>query len=214
MPISMTFVDAGNGGSGGGRRGIIGHDASPLRVVGGVCVLGAMQKIVIDGYNVIHADPALRREASKGMEGARAALLGRLRVYIADKDVQITVVFDGAGGMVDAESVVPGRLQVLYSASGQSADALIVSTLHEHPNPREYIVVTSDMADIGRAVGAAGAVVMSSPEFLERLDGPRSAATAPAGEEKPHPSEQDVDYWLEKFAEGEAGEGKTGDRDD
>jgi predicted RNA-binding protein with PIN domain len=179
----------------------------------GLLRLGAMQKIIIDGYNLIHADPRMRRATAKGMEAARTDLVRRLREYLEEKDVQITVVFDGAGGIVDAEPVVPGRLQVLYSASGQSADELIVNTLGEHPNPREYIVVTSDMADIGRAVGAVGSVVMSSPEFLERLDGRSAAAEAAAGEEKPTPSEQDVDYWLDKFGVAD-GDGKNRDRDD
>lgn len=169
-----------------------------------------MQKIIVDGYNVIHADADLVRESGRSMEAAREALLARIRAYIESRQVRVTVVFDGAGGMVDAEARVPGRLQVLYSAAGQSADEVIVETLHGHPNPREFIVVTSDMADIGRAVGAVGATVMASPEFLARLAGrggdevPTSAA---GGREKPEPSPDDVDYWLGKF-------GKSGDRDD
>jgi predicted RNA-binding protein with PIN domain len=167
-----------------------------------------MQKIIVDGYNVIHADPDLVREAGRAMESARGALLGRLRAYIASRQVQVTVVFDGAGGMVDAESLVPGRLQVLYSASGQSADEVIVETLRRHPNPREYIVVTSDMADIGRAVRAVGATVMPSAAFLERLATTDEPAQAPpAAGEKPEPSADDVDYWLRRF-------GETGDQDD
>lgn len=182
-----------------------------------------MQKIIIDGYNLIHADARLRRESDRGMDAARTSLVRRLRTYIARKDVQVTLVFDGAGGLVDAEPVVPGRLQVLYSASGQTADELIVRTLREHPNPREYIVVTSDMADIGRAAGAAGATVMTSPEFLARLSAYDSARPAGAGddaeqdgdgEEKPAPSEEDVDYWLDRFGAGGGEPGKTGDRDD
>jgi predicted RNA-binding protein with PIN domain len=168
-----------------------------------------MQKIIVDGYNVIHADASLKRAVAGGMEVAREALLARLREYLASKAVQITVVFDGAGGLVDAEAPVPGRLQVLYTAAGQSADELIVETLQLHANPRQFIVVTSDMSDIGRAAGAVGATVMSSPEFLDRLSARPAAAEPHAGSEKPRPSEEDVGYWLERF-----GDGKTGDRDE
>ncbi|HER19796.1 MAG TPA: hypothetical protein ENO14_01985 [Chromatiales bacterium] len=174
-----------------------------------------MQKIIIDGYNVIHADADLRRNAARAMEDARRALLERVRAYLADRQVQVTVVFDGAGGLVDAEALVPGRLQVLYSARGQSADEVIVATLESHPNPRQYIVVTSDMADIGRRVRAIGAVVMASDEFLERMgtSGTSNGDTGPGGRrsEKPDPAGEDIDYWLRQFG---AGGEKSGDRDD
>jgi predicted RNA-binding protein with PIN domain len=169
-----------------------------------------MQKIIIDGYNLIHADPALRRLAARGMEEARVGLLERLRLYLEAKRVQITVVFDGAGGMIDADPVIPGRLQVLYSAGGQTADEVIRTVLHGHPNPRQYIVITSDMADIGRSVGAVGATVMGSAEFLQRLSALGTDGAAPPTEatgEKPDPSEPDVEFWLRKF-------GENGDRDD
>ena len=153
-----------------------------------------MQKIIVDGYNVIHADAALRRRLARSMEAAREWLCSNASApYMSSRrDVQVTIVFDGAGGMVDAEALVPGRLQVLYSASGQSADDLIVDTLHAHPNPRQYIVVTSDMADIGRSVRAIGATVMSSAEFLDRLagGGPPQAGdeTRPVGEKTGAPT--------------------------
>lgn len=156
-----------------------------------------MQKIIVDGYNVIHADPRLQKKmAAGGTERAREGLIARIRAYIAARDVRVTVVFDGRGGLTDAEPVVPGRLQVIYSARGQSADDVIVETLHAASNPREFIVVTSDMADIGRSVSALGAKVMPSPAFLDRMR--RTARGAP---EAPAPAdpEVDVDYWLEQF---------------
>jgi predicted RNA-binding protein with PIN domain len=175
-----------------------------------------MQKIIIDGYNLIHADPGLRRTAARAMDEARRSLLERVRAYLSERRVQVTVVFDGAGGLVDAEALVPGRLQVLYSAGGQTADEVIVETLESHPNPRQYIVVTSDMADIGRRVRAIGAVVMPSSEFLGRMAGPGTAGRdeGVAGghrSEKPDPAGEDIDYWLRQFG---AGEEKSGDRDD
>lgn len=157
-----------------------------------------MQKIIVDGYNVIHADPALRRSSTSEMRRARVELIERIREYLDEKDVQVTVVFDGAGVIVDTEPVIPGRLQVVYSASGQSADEFIVTTLNAYANPREYIVVTSDMADIGRSVRAMGAHVMSSSRFLERLAG-GGADGVVRDNANEHGTPGDVDYWLEKF---------------
>lgn len=168
-----------------------------------------MQKLIVDGYNVIHADPKLKKTVRAGMQGAREGLIARVLRYLEHKNVQVTVVFDGRGGITDAEVVLPGRLQVLYSATGQTADDFIVDTLFAHPNPREFIVVTSDMADIGSRVSPVGARVLSSSEFLERI---RQGAASPAEEEaadavedEPPTPREDVDFWLEQFE-------KRGDR--
>lgn len=163
-----------------------------------------MQKIIVDGYNLIHADPRLQKKmAGGGPERAREGLLARIRAYVAARDVRVTVVFDGRGGLTEAEAVIPGRLQIIYSAGGQTADEVIVETLHAAANPREFIVVTSDMADIGRSVRAIGAEVMPSPTFLERM---RRAGRAAPPSAAPGEPEVDVDYWLEQFGEGRDGE--------
>ena len=159
-----------------------------------------MQKIIIDGYNVIHADPRLQKKlAGGGLERAREGLLARIRAYLEERDVSVTVVFDGRGGLSVAEAIVPGRLQVVYSASGQTADEVIVESLHRAANPREFIVVTSDMADIGRSVRAIGAEVMLSPAFLARI---KRAKPGQTGAPAPQDPEVDVDYWLEQFGKG------------
>jgi predicted RNA-binding protein with PIN domain len=159
-----------------------------------------VQKIIIDGYNVIYADPGLQKKlAGGGTERAREGLLARIRAYLEERNVRVTVVFDGRGGLTDAEAIIPGRLQVIYSASGQTADEVIVETLHLAANPREFIVVTSDMADIGRSARAIGAEVMPSAAFLERIKRAKPGKPdAPAAEDP----EVDVDYWLEQFGKG------------
>jgi len=157
-----------------------------------------MQKIIVDGYNVIHADPDLRQAVARSIEAARMGLIGRLSEYVEAKRVQITVVFDGAGFLSDGDAPVPGRLQVLYSASGETADDVIVKLLHGHANPREYIVVTSDMADIGRSVRAIGVTVMPSSDFLQRI-APREEPPKEGGEPERGSESTDVDYWLERF---------------
>lgn len=153
---------------------------------------------MIDGYNVIHADDGLRRAADRSLEGARRALLERLAGYVSSRRVRVTVVFDGAGMVTDSDVAVPGRLQVVFSASGQSADEVIVETLERSRNPREYIVVSSDMADIGRSVRSMGATLMPSEAFLERIAAPsRPGDDAPAGGGAD--AGYDVDFWLAEF---------------
>ena len=160
--------------------------------------LNGRQKLIIDGYNVIYTDDDLRRTACKHLQTARERLIDLLKGYVNDRRVQVTVVFDGRGGMADAESILPGSLQVVFSAAGQTADELILSAIRRSGNPRAYVVVSSDMADIGRAARELGCEVMGSKRFLDRLTGRgRREARDMRG-----PAEGDfgeTDYWLKEF---------------
>lgn len=173
-----------------------------------------MQKLIVDGYNVIHADPRMKKTTARDLERARDQLIERIRKYMRGKQIRVTVVFDGRGGLTDVETVVPGKLQVLYSSQPQSADELILKTLNESPNPQEYIVVTSDMADIGGSARGMGAKILSSRAFLERIARGSETAkprTQKAAEEENDMNENEVDYWLDQFkAGGKGGCGKSG----
>ena len=163
------------------------------------------QKIVIDGYNVIYADEQLKKLARVDLNRSREELLERLKNYLRDKSLHMTVVFDGRGGLTDADSVLPEKLQVLFSASGHSADEVIIETLRDSLNPREFIVVSSDLADIGRTASGLGAQVIASREFLQRLEGKHHFY--PGGrEEKPSPNQEDTDYWLNLFTNPDSGD--------
>ncbi|UCG53104.1 MAG: NYN domain-containing protein [Candidatus Latescibacterota bacterium] len=164
------------------------------------------QKIIIDGYNVIYTDDRLRRIACRDMERAREEFLRVLEDYIKAKDIQVTVVFDGKGGMVEAEAVVPGKLQVVYSATGQSADDLILSVVEESGKARSYMVVTSDRAHIGGMAKRLGCEVLGSKRFLERLL-KRTPESSKHRDEKPGQGNIDTDYWLGMF--GTDGEGES-----
>jgi predicted RNA-binding protein with PIN domain len=167
------------------------------------------QKIIVDGYNLIYADGELKRYAEKDMNRSRAELIERLKLYLRNKSVRMTVVFDGKGGMTDVEMVLPAKLQVMYSPFGQTADELIVKSLRAAANPREYIVITSDAADIGRAARSLGAGVISSQDFLQRIERNHSK-TDDNKPEKPAPNEDDTDYWLKLFGDGADEEKKAG----
>jgi predicted RNA-binding protein with PIN domain len=136
------------------------------------------QRIVIDGYNVIYADDRLRKRILKDLEGARAAFVSILKAYLEDRDLRVTLVFDGRGGMTDAEAVVPGRLQVLYSSAGQTADDIIVELVENSGNPRQ--------------IGAK--------RFLGRVRAPKKMMQKDH-EEASEEDMGDTDYWLRKFGE-------------
>ena len=164
--------------------------------------MDAPQKIVVDGYNVIYADDALRKIAKSDIERSRRKLVSMVAAYLKEKDLQVTLVFDGRGGMTDATAVIPGRLQVVYSARYQTADELIVSMIAGSPNPRSHIVVTSDRAHIRPAVAEVGCAVIESKEFLARLRGKPARKPGAGSEGKPRGGPDDMDYWLERFRRG------------
>ncbi len=158
-----------------------------------------MQKMIVDGYNVLHADPELKRMIRQDLQKARRILVRRLTDYLGDRRVQVTLVFDGRGGLTDVDVEIPGKLQVLYSAAGQTADELIVGMLERSDSPRRFIVVTSDIADIGRTARAMGAGLLSSREFLSRIQPAAPAPDEAADGETPG----DLDYWLKQFGQEE-----------
>jgi predicted RNA-binding protein with PIN domain len=168
--------------------------------------LESSQKIVVDGYNVIYADDGLRRIAGADIERSRRKLIKMAAAYLAGKELRITLVFDGRGGIADAETVIPGKLEVVYSARHQTADELIVKMIAGSQNPRSHIVVTSDRAHIRPAVSEIGCPVIESKDFLSRLRGrTKNSAAEPAdreSEEKPRGGSDDLDYWLDRFKRG------------
>ena len=164
------------------------------------------QKIVVDGYNVIYADDNLRSIAIKDLERARREFLSRMAKYVHGKELLVTVVFDGRGGMTDAETIVPRKLQAVYSAQHQTADELIVSIVAAARNPRSYIVVTSDRAHIQPAVAERGCRVVGSRTFLDQLARKPRTSSKERGEDKPR-ADEDTAYWLRRFEDDADDEG-------
>jgi predicted RNA-binding protein with PIN domain len=164
--------------------------------------LDAPQKIVVDGYNVIYADDELRRVAASDIGRSREKLVSILARYLANKDLMVTVVFDGRGGLTDADAAVPGKLQVVYSAKYQTADDLIIAMIKASPNPRSHLVVTSDRAHIRPAVAEIGCAVIESKDFLERIRRRKARSRRRGEEDKPGGGSDDLDYWLKRFERG------------
>ena len=111
--------------------------------------------LIVDGHSVIFAWPELRKLHARRSSLAREALLKRLRDYQDWTGVRVVAVFDGKGKKVDAISD-PSEVQVFYSRSGQSADAIIERLASKYAKRYELIVATSDSME-GETVHACGA---------------------------------------------------------
>ena len=84
----------------------------------------SVRYLIVDGHSVIFGWPELRRLHARRSSLAREALVKQLRDYQDWTGVRVVVVFDGKGKNVETISD-PGEVQIFYSRSGQSADAII-----------------------------------------------------------------------------------------
>jgi len=124
--------------------------------------------LVVDGHSVIFAWPELRKLHARRSSLAREALIKQLRDYQDWTGVRVVVVFDGKGKKVEATSD-PADVQIFYSRSGQSADAIIERLASKYAKRFELMVATSDSME-AETVHASGAEWIS-PDGLRALLG-------------------------------------------
>jgi predicted RNA-binding protein with PIN domain len=122
--------------------------------------------LIVDGHSVIFAWPELRKLHARRSSLAREALIKRLRDYQDWTGVHVVIVFDGKGRKIDATSD-PADVQVFYSRTGQTADAIIERLASKYAKRFELMVATSDSME-GETVEACGAEWIS-PEALRGL---------------------------------------------
>jgi uncharacterized protein len=122
--------------------------------------------LIVDGHSIIFAWPELRRLQARRSSLAREALVKRLRDYQDWTGVRTVVVFDGKGRKIEATSG-PADVQVFYSRTGQTADAIIERLASKYAKRFELFVATCDSLE-GETVEACGAEWIS-PEALRGL---------------------------------------------
>lgn len=122
--------------------------------------------MIVDGHSVIFAWPELRKLHARRSSLAREALIKRLRDYQDWTGVHVVVVFDGKGRKVETISD-PAEIQVFYSRTGQTADAIVERLASKYAKRFELMVATSDSFE-AETVAASGAEWIS-PEGLRGL---------------------------------------------
>ena len=119
-----------------------------------------MERIIVDGYNVIHAWPPLKRlldEAS--LEAARDKLVERVSVLGMVTGAELTVVFDSNRAASNTEEMVEG-VRVLFTRKGHSADHAIERIAYRAAESGDVITVaTSDRFQRDLVRGMGGAVI-------------------------------------------------------
>lgn len=121
--------------------------------------------LLIDGYNLIFADPELKELAGRDMGAARDSLIERLENYAGYTGMEVRIIFD-------AYNVVPGEgsresytgVDAIYTAAGELADVKIGQMAKAEKDRRIY-VVSSDRL-VQQDAWMRGAMRISAGELL------------------------------------------------
>lgn len=141
-----------------------------------------MDRVVIDGYNVLHAHPWYADLAHDDLETARARLVSDLAGHAQGAGHTVVVFDGGANPLSDGAPHHIGQLTVIFSPAGYSADSVIEGLAARARERGERLtVVTSDGAT--RSVVRSGEVsVLSASAFIDDLIGaPREASSPESG---------------------------------
>lgn len=124
--------------------------------------------LIVDGYNVIHAWPSLKRALGEGgLEHARGRLIHALAEYRAQTGIEVTVVYD-AHGQGDRQSDTIDGVTVHYGSKLESADHVIERLAYaaaREGGADQVLVATNDR--LQRAVVSGMGVPTMSAEALE-----------------------------------------------
>jgi predicted RNA-binding protein with PIN domain len=157
-----------------------------------------MQKIIVDGYNLIYAHPELKKKIGSEALKVREILIRVLAEYIRTRKEKLILVFDSSESGVLYKLSTPSRLEVRFSKPGLTADKMIVKMMQSEPEPQKLTVVSSDYKDIGMIAKSLGVELLSSEAFWRRVSEKRKVDKK--DEEKPTSvSESEVEYWLKEF---------------
>jgi len=126
--------------------------------------------LLVDGYNIIFADEALKEIASQSLEQARDMLIDRLCNYKITTSKEIIAVFDAyrvKGNRGDIEKI--RNISVVYTKEAETADKYIEKAVHKLSKKHHISVATSDSLE-QLIIFGAGALRIPASSFIKTLD--------------------------------------------
>lgn len=129
------------------------------------------RRLLVDGYNVIHATDDLRAKLRReGPEAAREALLQELRILHDFDGYRLDLVFDGQGSELTATAPTgEPTLRCLFAPGGLTADGVISQLVQNAPDGGVFTVATADRV-VQQLVGAHGASVVSPAGLFDMVE--------------------------------------------
>jgi len=130
-----------------------------------------VSQLIVDGYNVVHAWPSLKRLLSTAkLEDARDELVRRLSVLGMVTGEDVTVVFDAhhSRALSNSEETVD-RVRVVFTRRGHSADHSIERLAYQASERGEVITVATSDRFQGDLVRGMGGAVISALDLERRV---------------------------------------------
>ncbi len=146
-----------------------------------------MLKFLIDGYNFLFCFPDLFNDD-------RELFINDLNQIGLEVSSSITVIFDAyTTDSPWSREKKMGKIKVVYTQNGQSADAYIIQFLQK-ANAKSYHVVTEDKG-LSLECQGLGAKIISPAAFLKRVQKKKKRSSS--FEQKA--SKYEVEHYLQKF---------------
>jgi predicted RNA-binding protein with PIN domain len=124
-----------------------------------------VERLIVDGYNLVFSDTEYARLAADDLDSARARLVEDVASYCRG-EAKGTVVFDGGGnaGSDGAVHHIAG-VTVVFSRAGETADSVIEALARRARDRSERAVVVTSDAETQWVVMGGGVTRLSSTEF-------------------------------------------------
>lgn len=154
------------------------------------------QHFIIDGYNLIHTIPALKKTLAHNAESARELLIYSVAQLTHRNKFRCTIVFDGTIPKTSTKQSVHAPVHVVYS-SPFSAD-MKIKQLIEHSKNRSLLVIISSDREIQNFAKVCSCQTHNSKHFANLLSETNDSAI----EKSEIPlSKSQIDEWLKIFGE-------------
>lgn len=129
-----------------------------------------MEILLVDGYNIIGAWPALNKLKSRDLAAARDALVEKMAEYQGYSGYRVIVVFDAYYVRGTETKYKNYKVEVIYTRENETADERIEKLAKELNNRRTQIhVATSDFTEQW-AIFGQGALRKSARELLIEMN--------------------------------------------
>lgn len=126
--------------------------------------------LLVDGYNVLHANEDLKELLSVNLEAARNVLMDVLCNYQGYRRQHVILVFDAYKIKGNPGEILRyHNIDVVYTKEAETADRYIERTAHEIGHRYDVTVVTSDGLE-QVIIRGAGCKLLSSREFWEDVE--------------------------------------------
>ncbi len=153
-----------------------------------------MQKLLIDGHNLIGQTPGL----SLADPNDEQKLIVMLRQYAARKNARIVVIFDSGNPGGKSKELSGGHVTAIFAGSHTIADRVLRERIRELKQPGDWIVVSSDH-EVQQAAQQRRMNVWSAAEFARRIGPPPKRELEPPPAKDSGLTQSEVDEWLRLF---------------